>query len=97
MKVQVVRVAVISFSNVALDTRVQRTINSLRQGGYEVTAIGFGKPDAIDVPMISLGQPRAGPFNRIAIALTGAPANIVPALSSPMHFLRRTHRALRDL
>ena len=51
------RALVISFSDLASDPRVDRQIETLRGGGYEVVAAGLGPPAYTDAEFVDLAMP----------------------------------------
>lgn len=89
-------VAVLSFTSIDSDHRVLRTIATLTDRGYKVTAIGFGEQPPADCDFVQLPSPGSRPAQRAAILLTQASAGLIPASAVPLHFLRRHHRAARQ-
>jgi glycosyltransferase involved in cell wall biosynthesis len=89
------RIAVLSYTTIAHDHRVMRTLETLAALGHEVTAIGFGEAPALPVAMIRLPDPPGRTAQRLAIATTQFPANLVPASAPLLHMLLPQHRAAR--
>lgn len=92
---QALRIAVLSYTTIARDYRVMRTLETLAALGHEVTAIGFGEAPALPVAMIRLPDPPGRTGQRLAIAATQFPANLVPASAPLLHMLVPQHRAAR--
>ncbi|MGW9333396.1 glycosyltransferase [Bosea sp. NPDC055594] len=89
------RIAVLSYTAIARDHRVLRTLETLAARGHEVTAIGFGEPPALPIRMIRLPDPPGPAGQRLAIAATQFPANLVPASAAFLHLLLPHHAAAR--
>lgn len=89
------RIAVLSYTAIARDHRVLRTLETLAALGHEVTAIGLGEAPALPVAMIRLPDPPGRTSQRLAIAATQFPANLVPASAPLLHMLLPQHRAAR--
>ena len=87
------RIAVLSYTTIAHDHRVMRTLETLAALGHEVTAIGFGEAPALPVAMIRLPDPPGRTAQRLAIATTQFPANLVPASAPLLHMLLQIGRA----
>ncbi|WP_161992809.1 glycosyltransferase [Aureimonas leprariae] len=90
------KVAVLSFSPIARDGRVLRTIGALRSQGHDVTALGFGSRPPLDCAFIELPAPGGPMRHRAGIVATQLPANVAPDLSGRLHFMLHSHRAARD-
>ena len=88
-------VAVLSFTSIADDSRVLRTIETLAAAGHRVTAIGFGAQPNQACAFVRLPASRGRLAHRLSAVLTQAPANFLPASALPLHFLSRQHRAAR--
>ena len=89
------KIAVLSYSQIAKDNRILRTLDTLTALGHEVTAIGFGEAPALPVSMIRLPDQSGRTGQRLSIVATQSPANLIPASSAFLHFLLRHHRSAR--
>lgn len=89
------RIAVLSYTGLTNDQRVLRTIAALAEQGHEVTALAFGPAPAIDATFVPLPRPAGLALQRLSLALTHAPANLLPASAEPLHFLVPAHSEAR--
>ncbi|CAM5219640.1 Glycosyltransferase involved in cell wall bisynthesis OS=Bosea thiooxidans OX=53254 GN=SAMN05660750_04435 PE=4 SV=1 [Bosea thiooxidans] len=93
--VRALRIAVLSYTAIARDYRVVRTLETLSALGHDVTAIGFGEAPALPVAMIRLPDPPGRTIQRLTVAATQFPANLMPASAPLLHMLVPQHRAAR--
>lgn len=89
------RIALLSYTTIARDNRILRTLETLLALGHNVTAIGFGEAPALPVSMIRLPDLPSRASQRLTIAATQISANLLPASASFMHMLLPQHRAAR--
>jgi len=92
---RVLRIAVLSYTTIARDYRVLRTLETLAAQGHEVTAIGFGEAPALPVAMIRLPDPPGRNGQRLGIMATQFPANLLPASAPILHLMLPWHAAAR--
>ncbi|WID98750.1 glycosyltransferase [Bosea vestrisii] len=90
------RIAVLSYTTIARDYRVLRTLETLAALGHEVIAVGFGEAPDLPVRMIRLPDPPGRAGQRLGIMATQFPANLIPASAPLLHMLLPPHRAARE-
>jgi glycosyltransferase involved in cell wall biosynthesis len=90
------RVAVLSFTCIAADSRVRRTIEALAAQGHEVTAIGYGDQHSATVPLVRLPDESSTITRRLEMLATELPSNVLPAASPMLHFMRLRNRVARQ-
>jgi glycogen synthase len=87
------RVAIVTYSLARQDSRVLRTTYALAEHGHEVHLIGFGgPPENCPGQFHSLGRPPNHVEHRIWVALGQFPANLSPALTRLIAWLRPLQR-----
>jgi glycogen synthase len=87
------RIAIVTFSVARQDSRVLRTTYALAEHGHEVHLIGFGGPPQNCLGQFhSLGRPPNPLEHRIWVALGQFPAQLSPALTGLIAWLRPIQR-----
>jgi glycogen synthase len=90
---QKLRIAVVSLSSLAYDSRVQRTCSALAGAGHEVRLIGLPPAPAKVAGTVALLPQAASPLvTRFGTIARQAPAQILSVTASPLYWTERARR-----